>query len=153
MARTKICRTANFGYTLTELLVVMAILAIIAAGAAPFLPRDRQSGRAFAEAVEQMCRRSQALALRSGQPVLLRFDAEARMVRADGLVTLKAPASVQFTATGAARESARDQIGVRFFPQGGSTGAHVDIRWPGQSSRVTIQWLTGGCSLSLRGAP
>lgn len=141
------------GYSLTELLVVLAILALIAAASTPFLPRDRQAGKGFAEELEQMCRRTQALALRAGRPVLLRFDTDAREVRADGLVSLKAPAGVTFTATGAARESTRGQIGVRFFPQGGSTGGRVDINWPGQTAQMTIQWLTGGCALSEPRAP
>ena len=37
---------------------------------------------------------------------------------------------------------------TRFFPDGGSTGGHVELTYNGREYRVDVAWLTGDATLA-----
>lgn len=138
------------GFTLVELLVVMVIIALVLGLVATSLSRSisgaesREAARKIVAALRYT--RTQAILRKSEQVFLV--DTEARSYEAPGRPAVELPEGVDILLTTARSElTSEDAGGIRFFPDGGSTGGRVDLVVKGREYSVGVAWLTGEARL------
>lgn len=135
------------GFTLVELLVVFALLALLLAVAPVAFERMRE-GAAYRDTVRGIVaglREARQRALAEGSEVRFRLDLQARTYGAEGRPAREVPQPLQVRATVAAMELADGRLAaIRFLPQGGATGGSIDVVRPsGAGMRITVDWLSG----------
>ena len=136
------------GYTLIEIVCVLAIVGLLAALALPHFPeatsRTRLGGYALETAA--LLKADRNAAMRTRRPVATTLSAEAKTVRSgatDAIVRL--PADVAFDAILAKRcGDRRTGTTIDFFPSGISCGGTIAISRPGVGFQIRVNWLTGG---------
>jgi len=75
-------------------------------------------------------------------------DIENRSYQAPGRKEIKLPDGVDVTLTTARSEMTSEDVGgIRFFPDGGSTGGHIELTINDREYRVNVAWLTGEASM------
>ncbi len=138
------------GFTLVELLVVMAIMAFVMGLVATSISRSisgaesRVAARKLTIALRYT--RTQAI-LKKTQTIFL-VDTEARTYQAPGKAIVELPEGMDVILTTARSELTSESAGgIRFFPDGGSTGGHVELIVNGREYRVNVAWLTGEATL------
>ncbi len=78
-------------------------------------------------------------------------NTEQRSYQAPGRKQVILPEGVDLTITTARSEITSEEVaGIRFFPDGGSTGGHIELLVNDREYRVNIAWLTGSASLEKR---
>jgi general secretion pathway protein H len=136
------------GFTLLEVVCVVALVAILAAIVVPALPRGTSRARLESFAVEAaaMLKADRDAAIRNRTQVATEIDAPLRVVRsgATGRV-IRVPADVRFEAMLAARCNNRPAgPTIRFFASGMSCGGTIALTRLGVGYQVRVNWLTGG---------
>ena len=136
------------GFTLLELVCVIAIVSILAAIVVPALPRGTSRARLESFAIETaaMLKADRNAAIRNRVQVATEIDAPLRLVRsgATGRV-IRMPADVRFDAILAARCNNRPAgPTIRFFASGMSCGGAIALTRLGVGYQVRVNWLTGG---------
>ena len=139
------------GFTLIEVVCVLAIVAMLAAIVLPALPRATSRARLQSYAVETaaMLRADRNAAIRGHTEIATRVDPTTRSIRsgATGRV-IRLPDDVAFDATLAARCNQRpDGATIRFFASGMSCGGVIALTRPGAGYQVRVNWLTGGVEI------
>lgn len=133
------------GFTLVEVIVVLAILGLVYALALPVFsrtldgPRLKQTARALTADL----REARSLALSRGEPVYFYVDAAQgswRFAGQSGQVdeTIRIRADVP----AAWRTAGRTDV-IGFFPDGESSGGEIIVRLNDHAQRIQIRWLTG----------
>jgi general secretion pathway protein H len=139
---------AQAGFTLFEVVCVIAVMAALAAILLPSLPRGTSRARleSYAIDVAALLKADRNGALRRRVPIATELDPTARTVRSGAtgrVVTL--PQDVGFNAVLARRCNQRVAgPTIRFFPSGMSCGGVVVLTRPGVGYEVRVNWLTGG---------
>jgi general secretion pathway protein H len=136
------------GFTLLEIVVVLAIVAMLAAIALPAMPRatSRAMLEAYALKTAALLKEDRNAAVRRGTAVATQLSANARTLRsgATGHV-LQLPRDVDFRAVLASQCGERTGgTEVEFLPSGMSCGGTIFLSRPGTTLEVRITWLTGG---------
>ena len=134
------------GFTLLETLITLVLIAVLLAVAVPSLiPSPGVELRAAARIVATALRQARLEAQQKHTPVALQVDVEARTLRLEGKSkTRQLPETIALEITAAEQEMETDDIGgIRFFPDGSSTGGRVTLGLEGLSTRVDVEWLTG----------
>ncbi len=148
-------RPARGGFTLLETLLALAILGLVLAVAVPALVVTPGAGlRAAAELVATGLRQARVTAVREQRPVALLLDVEARALRVEGrqrVRTLPREVTLELhTAQGEIVDARRG--GIRFYPDGSSTGGRVTLTRQGMRTDVDVEWLTGRVRIREDGA-
>jgi len=139
------------GFTLLEMVCVMAILAILAAVAMPALPRGTSKARleSYALAAASLLKADHEAALRRHTSIATNVNAMSRFLRsgATGHV-VSIPNDVTFDALLPAR-CGHDRTGstIQFFPTGMSCGGVINLSRLGDGYQVRVNWLTGGVEI------
>jgi general secretion pathway protein H len=134
------------GFTLLELLVVLAILAAVYALAVPTRPAAWRGGdvAGVARAVAADLRAARASAIAERREVVVAVDLERRSygfdARAFGLPERDVR---EITLTVAPDEKRRGGGLIRFYPDGSTSGGRIGLRFGANESAVTVDWLTG----------
>src|SRR5205085_9356833 len=136
------------GFTLRELVCVIAVVSILAAIVVPALPRGTSRARLDSFAIEAaaMLKADRNAAIRNRVQVITEIDAPQRIVRsgATGRV-LRVPDDVAFDALLAARCNQRPAgQTIRFFASGMSCGGAIALTRLGVGYEVRVNWLAGG---------
>jgi general secretion pathway protein H len=128
--------------------MVVLGMAIVAVSALYRAPSAGIQLRAAAQLAASRLRDLRATALMSGSERLATIDVNARAIRfSDGRAPLQLARSIDVAVTGAESERrSQGMAGVRFFPNGSSTGATIQLRSQRQAYEVRINWLTGRVS-------
>ncbi len=139
------------GFTLIEVVCVLAMVAMLAAIVVPALPRGTSRTRLESYAVETaaMLRADRNVAVRQHVQVATQIDPISRSIRsgATGRV-IRLPDDVTFDATLAARCNQRvDGATIRFFASGMSCGGVIALMRLGAGYQVRVNWLTGGVEI------
>jgi len=143
-------RRRDRGFTLVELMVVMVIIALIMGLVATSLSRSVSSAeaRAASRKLVGSLRYTRARAIIDKKEQVFQVDTENRSYQAPGRKQINLPEGVEVTVTTARSEiTSEDVAGIRFFPDGGSTGGHIELIVNGREYRVNVAWLTGATSL------
>ena len=147
---------ADDGTSLVEVLVVMAILALVAAVALPSMrgPDRTHSLRSVASDITARLRAARATALFENRDVAFTFDAETRTYLVEGTGSpQQLPPATDLSLT-TAREFVRDAQEARllFFADGTCSGGSIKLSHAQQSVTISIAWLTSAIEISW-GAP
>lgn len=134
------------GFTLVELLLVLAIIAIAMLLGAGVIGRgmDGLRLRSSANGIAAQLRFTRAQALATGEPQRFTIDPAAHAWQApkDRHGMLPARAAIVFTG---AREvqPTEGEGAIVFFPDGASTGGRVRLQQGAAAWQVDVAWLTG----------
>lgn len=140
------------GFTLLELLVVLAIIGLLVAAVPGFLLRDNKAfdlDRATREMANGLREVRQA-ALLANREQLFGIDVERRQfLPGVGATPVQLQRNVQLRFVTARQELLGDNIGqIRFFPDGSSTGGRVVLMSDDLQNLIDVDWLTGLISVS-----
>jgi general secretion pathway protein H len=140
------------GFTLLELLVVLAIIGMVYA----LLPgnfltsRTSFEVRATARDIADSLRRARGQAIADNRDIVFFLDVEKRrygIAEEGDTKDFRGDIDIRFTT---AREElrGRGEGAIRFFPDGSATGGTLTVRGARQSLEVKVHWLTGQVSLA-----
>jgi general secretion pathway protein H len=138
------------GFTLVEILVVVAIIGLamaVVAGAMGMSLAGQQVRGASRDLVASLrYTRGQAIVKRESQVLL--FNLDERSYRAPGRASIELPEKFEIAVETARQEMlASGEVGIRFYPDGSSTGGNVEISRGDVVWRIDINWLTGEVNL------
>lgn len=145
---------ATEGFTLVEMLIVLAILALVAAIAGPGLVKRYRTADLQTSASEIVARfrASHTLAIATVKPKQIVIDPQARSIDFDDGHTIDLPQDVEMVVT-TGRETTVDggEAILTFLPNGSASGVEIDLRQKGRTAHIEVNWLTG--LSTLRGEP
>jgi general secretion pathway protein H len=134
------------GFTLIEIIAVIVLVALMVALVAVTVgtgiegARIRAAGKELVAALRYT--RTQAIVKREAQVLIV--DVENRTYEAPGRKPVQLPAQLEVKLLTAAQEQVGDGVGrIRFFPDGSSTGGHIELIRDDAHWRIDIGWLTG----------
>jgi general secretion pathway protein H len=139
------------GFTLVEMLVVLAILALAMAVVPSFLARGQGKAEltATAREVAAALRETRSLALREGHSEAFVIDdvASAFRVGAEG-VAHRLPTGLRLSVVPVSDpQNPATVSSIRFFSDGSSTGGRLELLQGNRRTGVAVDWLTGRVSL------
>ena len=134
------------GFTLVELLVVLVIAALVLALVGTSISRSI-SGAEMRNAARKVAAnlrytRTQAILQKTEQVFLV--DADAKTFQAPKRELVELPEEMNVALTTARSELTGENAGgIRFYPDGGSTGGFVELESDNRIYKVSVAWLTG----------
>ena len=142
------------GFTLLEMVCVVAIIAMLAAVLLPSIPRgtSRQRLEAYAVEAASMLKSDRTAAMRRRIPIATQVDAGGRSLRsgATGRI-LRVPDDVAINAVLPARCNERPALStISFFANGMSCGGTIALSRLGTAYEIRVNWLTGGIEIAPR---
>lgn len=147
-ARTIRRRTISLtgGFTLVEMLVVLVIASLVLALVGTSISRNVSGAemRAAASKVAAGLRYTRTRAILSKSETVFLVDTENGSFRAAEREDQQLPKGMNVELNTARSELTSESVGgIRFFPDGGSTGGNVRLEANGRIYRVNVAWLTG----------
>ena len=144
-------RTGQHGFTLLEILVVLVIGVLLVALVPPLL--SGMSGatelRGAARQLAAGLRNARNEAVERQQEAVLTLDLERRRFGVTGdpreIALPESVALKLYTAQSELLDSTTG--GIRFFPDGSSTGGFITVSGPKLAYRVNVDWLTGAVAI------
>jgi general secretion pathway protein H len=139
-------RTFETGFTLIEMLVVLAILALTATFAVPLLSRGSERLRLQTASSELATafRVTRSAAIARNTQTTLMIDVDRRTFKSSVVSQRPFAADIEAKLTFASGpRAAPSDGGFQFFPDGSSTGGDVTLSLHGKQTRLCIDWLTG----------
>ena len=139
--------SAEQGFTLLEMVCVLAIIALLAAVLLPFIPRETSRSRlqAYALQAAALLKADRDAAIRGHMSVATLVDAGSRAIRSGASpASIRIPDDVRFDAVlpqTCQRQAALSTI--RFFANGTSCGGTVALTRFDAGYEVRVNWLTG----------
>jgi len=134
------------GLTLIEILIVLAIIAIVSAIAIPIVngvsnAEMRSAARQLASGLRLA--RSEAVAQRRETFLVIDIAGRRFKVDRDGR-EYKLPRNVELKLFTAQQDLVDDKVGsIRFYPDGGSNGGRITLAAGERKFEVDVDWLTG----------
>lgn len=137
---------AERGFTLVEMLVVLALMSVILAVSLPYARNSGETQRLDAEVrkIAALLTETRVAALSRGTETVANFDLEQRSAEyVGGFRNVSLPEGFGLKVLTAAKEIEGRIAGIRFFPEGGSTGGRVIVTHGTKERIVAVNWLTG----------
>ena len=134
------------GFTLVELLVVFAIMAMVV-GVVPMAFERMREVAQYRDALRGVssslrAARQQALIARAETHFVVDLARHSYGVAGSSMTIV--PDALQIRVTTAGIEARGQEMAIRFFPDGGSTGGSIAIVRPsGVGMRMQVDWLSG----------
>jgi general secretion pathway protein H len=144
------------GFTLIEMVCVLAVVALLAAILLPRVSRQTSQPRLQAYAIEAaaILKADRTAAMMAGRQVATAIDATSRLIRSGATGrALRVADDVVVTALLPERCNDRPALStVSFFANGMSCGGTVTLARGDYSYEIRVNWLTGGIEIVPRGA-
>jgi general secretion pathway protein H len=143
-------RDRQSGFTLVEIIAVLMVLAIVAGLAGTRMSARSGSGvlQATAYDLAARIRAARARAIRGGADQVVVIDLANRVVNDGAGPELSIPAAVGIlTDTSSAEQRSRSAAGIRFHPNGSSTGGTIRLESGRQAYEIRVNWFTGRVSV------
>jgi general secretion pathway protein H len=138
----------NQGFTIAELLVVMAIIALVGAFSLPYLTRTSSQTEMHAE-VRSALQSARNLAIAERRQIDFVIDTNTRTFTIDGKpLDLKWDRSITWEIRSARRNTTPGVALFRFFPNGTSSGGEITLRSSNETRIVALNWVTGGINIA-----
>ncbi|MFB9980713.1 GspH/FimT family pseudopilin [Mesorhizobium kowhaii] len=137
---------ATAGFTLVEMLVVLAIMALVAAIAAPGLVSNYRTKNleTLAGEITMRLRLSRTSAIATARPKQVVVDLGTRVIRFGERDSVALPDDVKMTViTGQETVVAGRQTVLTFLPDGSASGMDISLQQKGRTTRIAVNWLTG----------
>lgn len=137
---------SNRGFTLLELLVALAIMAAVLVIAIPAITSGGHIElKAAARDITTALRQTRLLAQNRAKAASLIIDVDKRSIHINNTdIKRSIPSDITIEMTTAESELSGDNSGgIRFFPDGSSTGGQITIWRNGQWVQINVEWLTG----------
>ena len=136
------------GFTMMELLVVFAVLALMVALAPASLQKLHEAAqyRSTVRGMTNDMRAARHKAQSEGVSARFTVNLRERTYGVEGGERHAVPDALQINAVAARQETSADgqEMGIRFLPRGGATGGSVDlIRPSGSGVRLRVDWFSG----------
>lgn len=151
MARTSlIAIRRQSGFSLAEVIVVLVLVAGFFAIFSIGYMRSVSSAeiRNASREIVAGIRHTRGQAIVKRQQQVFTIDGESRTWQAAGRQPVKLPDGLEIDMTTARSELTSERAGgIRFYPDGASTGGTVTLLMQGREWTITIAWLTGEVSL------
>lgn len=138
------------GFTLVELIVVMVIIALVLALVGTSISRSIEGAeiRTAANKMAAAMRYTRTRAILDKQEYVFLVDTENRVYTAPKRPAVELPGGMNVEVMTARSELTSEAVGgIRFYPDGGSTGGYVKLEGNGRVYRINVAWLTGEASL------
>jgi general secretion pathway protein H len=139
------------GFTLIEVICVLAIIALLVSLVLPAIPRATSRARleAYALEVASLLTADRTAAIRRRAEIATALDARSRIIRSGaGAGRIQLPRDVAFDALLAQTCNGRNAgTTVAFFPSGMSCGGTIELRRGNVGYQVRVNWLTGGAEV------
>jgi general secretion pathway protein H len=140
------------GFGLTEMLVVLAIIAILSSVAVPsYRALTRVTPHSLARQVLHMAQSTRLAALKTRTPKSLVLETTSGTIRSDAKVAaIVVPAEIAFSATiGRDSRTTGEQGNITFYPNGSATGGTIRFQsGDAPEAGLFINWLTGVATLT-----
>ena len=135
------------GFTLFELLLVLLLMGLLYGLAAPMLGAG-STGLDMKAATRQLAaglRKTRGIAVTEHREAVLTLDVEGRTFSLSGdPKTYSLPKQLDLALFTAQSELVREKTGgIRFFPDGTSTGGRVTVSAGESKQQVDVDWVTG----------
>lgn len=141
-------RRNTTGFTLIEMLVVLSIVALALALVVPAVSKSMVvSVHDVSRDVQISLRQARAKAVSSQQTTLFWLDTQQHTYVNHKNKIKPFPDAINVRAKVASTEVDGEKAGVRFFPDGSSTGGQFAVYDTGATVNVEIDWLTGRVSV------
>jgi general secretion pathway protein H len=142
------------GFSLLEMVCVIAIIALVAAVLLPMVPRQTSRARlqAYAMQAATLLKSDRSAAIRRGVDVATLVDPHAHAIRAGASrEMLQLPDDVRFDALlpQSCRQRAALSV-ISFFPDGMSCGGTIALSRLGTAYEIRVNWLTGRIEMNSR---
>ncbi|MFC4473787.1 GspH/FimT family pseudopilin [Comamonas denitrificans] len=137
------------GFTLVELLVVFALLALVVSVIPPALEKMRvgMDYRHTVQDITRLLRRARFDATTQGQPVTVAFNTQQRSYGLVGQAAHSLPETLDMQLQTAAEANLADgSQSIVFLPGGGATGGSITLlrqTQPPTGLRLRVDWLSG----------
>ena len=136
-------RRHNSGFTLVELLVVLAMIALLVTLARPMYRAVVPSARVRADVLELAAslRQSRNRAISGGRTITVLFDTEQSRYSIESIVEeLSTRTELKTIRPG---DSEDGILRLEFYPDGSSTGASIELSGATIAFQLDVDWLTG----------
>jgi len=143
--------SSRSGFTLTETVAAMLIIALIASLAITLIPGTGRAGlKAVTLEAAALFRRERLGAILTGRDRHVSLDGDRRILIGDGGEVGAIPRDVTNDLLGA-NDTRSDSGGVvRFHPDGASSGAVLRLSREKAEYEIRVNWYTGGVSIEPR---
>ena len=142
-------RTGERGYTLIELLVVLAVISLLvmATPAIVSAARPGVEAKAAAYALADTLRLARNAAVIADAERVVRLHLDRKVYETSDGRSRQLPEQVSWEFLGKGRERDSDEVELRFFPDGSSSGGRIRIQGAGQDREIVSHALTGRISI------
>lgn len=144
------------GFTLFEVLIVLAIVGLVSAIMAPMIFKGVSGTRSRAAAYEiaAALRQARGEAVATNADVALMVDPERGAYALEAAKPKMLAGTLRLSLYAAQSEQLGTAIGgIRFYPDGSATGGQITVRDETTGYHVDVDWLTGRVSVVEATAP
>lgn len=135
------------GFTLLETLIVLGIMGLLMAIIVPkaLSGRDYYTLGKNTRAVSSVMRLARGLAVAEQQETVVIFDLKEKTYQLPPQKAKKLDEAIHLEVFASTAEISDDEkkAGIRFYPDGGSSGGRVTLTLDGDDRAIDVVWMTG----------